>query len=95
MSNVVKRSGDLWLFHCPGCGCAHFVNAGWTFNGDLVRPTIRPSVLVYESGGQPRCHSFVTDGRIQFLADSTHALAEQTVPLPPWDDESGGQKGGE
>ena len=28
------------------------------------------------------CHSFVTDGRIQFLADSNHALAGQTVDLP-------------
>jgi Family of unknown function (DUF6527) len=28
------------------------------------------------------CHSFVTDGRIQFLPDSTHALAGQTVPIP-------------
>jgi hypothetical protein len=27
------------------------------------------------------CHSFVTDGQIQFLDDSTHALAGQTVPL--------------
>lgn len=31
-----------------------------------------------------RCHSFVRDGQIQFLADCTHALAGQTVPLPPW-----------
>lgn len=31
------------------------------------------------------CHSFVTDGRIQFLADCTHALAGQTVDLPDWD----------
>jgi hypothetical protein len=29
-----------------------------------------------------RCHSFVTDGRIQFLGDCTHALAGQTVDLP-------------
>jgi len=28
------------------------------------------------------CHSFVTDGQIQFLGDCTHALAGQTVPLP-------------
>ena len=28
------------------------------------------------------CHSFVTDGKIQYLADSTHALAGQTVDLP-------------
>lgn len=29
-----------------------------------------------------RCHSFVTDGQIQFLGDCTHALAGKTVPLP-------------
>lgn len=28
-----------------------------------------------------RCHSFVSDGRIQFLPDCTHALAGQTVDL--------------
>ena len=27
------------------------------------------------------CHSFVTDGRIQFLSDCTHVLAGQTVDL--------------
>ena len=30
------------------------------------------------------CHSFIVDGKIQFLGDCTHALAGQTVPLPPW-----------
>ena len=28
------------------------------------------------------CHSFVREGRIQFLSDCTHALAGQTVDLP-------------
>jgi hypothetical protein len=28
------------------------------------------------------CHSFVTAGRMQFLADCTHALAGQTIDLP-------------
>ncbi|GJD93385.1 DUF6527 family protein [Methylobacterium iners] len=32
------------------------------------------------------CHSFVTDGQIQFLTDSTHALAGQTVPVPVFDE---------
>ncbi len=32
------------------------------------------------------CHSFVTDGQIQFLGDCTHALAGQTVPLPDFDE---------
>jgi hypothetical protein len=32
----------------------------------------------------PQCHSFVTNGRIEFLGDCTHALAGQTVDLPDW-----------
>jgi len=32
-----------------------------------------------------RCHSFVTDGRIQFLDDCTHTLAKTTVDIPDWD----------
>lgn len=37
------------------------------------------------AAGQPiTCHSFVTDGRIQFLGDCTHDLAGQTVDLPEW-----------
>jgi hypothetical protein len=30
----------------------------------------------------PLCHSFVRDGRIEFLSDCTHSLAGQTVELP-------------
>lgn len=32
------------------------------------------------------CHSFVTDGKIRFLGDCTHALKGQTVDLPDWND---------
>jgi hypothetical protein len=32
-----------------------------------------------------RCHSYVTDGKIQFLDDCTHDLKGQTVDLPEWD----------
>ena len=31
------------------------------------------------------CHSFVTDGRIQFLSDCTHRLAGQTLDIPEFD----------
>lgn len=34
-----------------------------------------------------RCHSFVTDGNIKFLDDSTHALSGKTVELPDLDDD--------
>jgi len=33
-------------------------------------------------GAESRCHSFITNGQIQFLSDCTHGLAGQTVPLP-------------
>lgn len=29
-----------------------------------------------------RCHTFITDGRVQFLGDCTHELAGQTLDLP-------------
>ena len=32
------------------------------------------------------CHSFITDGKIQFLGDCTHHLAGQTVDLPELED---------
>ena len=61
------------------------------FNGSLDAPTFTPSVLVHshkaldDQGRKvdtPRCHSYVTDGRIQYLSDTTHALSGQTVDLP-------------
>lgn len=48
--------------------------------GKWTRPT-HPGV---PPGGECTCHSFVTDGQIQFLGDCTHTLAGQTVPIPPW-----------
>ncbi|MGN6235007.1 DUF6527 family protein [Dyella sp.] len=58
----------------------------WTFNGDMQRPTFSPSLNTWWGGkdGIPlhRCHSFIREGRIEFLPDSTHALAGQTVELP-------------
>lgn len=31
------------------------------------------------------CHSFVVDGRIQFLGDCTHELVDKTVDIPDFD----------
>jgi hypothetical protein len=68
----------------------------WEYNGNPEAPTFTPSILVTwnepsdkaEEFDDPakdihhRCHSYVTDGRIQFLGDTTHALAGQTVEIP-------------
>ncbi len=80
---------ETWLFRCPGCDVVHyfeippwrFVDAkGKTTDArDLDRPTVKNSIAVHAI---PYCHSFITDGRIAFEADSKHALAGQTVDLP-------------
>lgn len=79
---------------CPGCKGWHNVTVntpgGWQWNGNLEKPTISPSILVRGVRGDDAtvktlCHSFVTDGKIQFLSDSAHALAGQTVELPEVD----------
>lgn len=85
--------GGRVAFMCPGCGHMHQVtvqSAGrprWDWNGDADAPTFSPSVFVNAPGplhnpAVSSCHSFVRDGRIQFLNDCTHALAGQTVDLP-------------
>lgn len=66
----------------------------WTFNFDVDRPTFSPSILVtypanpnaaeeFKEWRRTRiCHSYVRNGRIEFLSDCTHALAGKTVDLP-------------
>lgn len=98
MNKAIKRD-TLIGFKCPGCKTAHWIQHGsedgpnWGFNGSLDSPTFTPSVLVTypgkdagQDGAPPAvCHSFVTDGQIQFLSDCTHSLAGQTVPLPVYE----------
>lgn len=84
---------DYRGFECPACRELHIIPIrgprAWEWNGDPVRPTLAPSLLVRMErlgGPTPRiCHSFVRDGSILFLNDCTHALAGQTVPLVPPD----------
>ena len=33
-----------------------------------------------------RCHSFVLDGKIEYLSDSSHRLSGQTVEIPDWEE---------
>jgi hypothetical protein len=80
-----------YAFHCPGCECGHAIRVKgpepcWGWNGSLTIPTFTPSILVNAHDPASRCHSFVTDGKIQFLTDSYHALKGQTVEIPEWDD---------
>lgn len=67
--SILLRSGHYARAHKPGDDC-------WcNFEERMGRPPSFKCAV---------CHSFVIDGKIQFLGDSTHALAGQTVDLPDW-----------
>lgn len=89
---VLKIHGSGRLsFYCKGCKMIHMVETDtaapikWGFNGNYDKPTFTPSILVRyplrEDKHQVVCHSFVTDGRIQYLSDCTHEYAGQTLDL--------------
>jgi hypothetical protein len=45
------------------------------------KPTVSPSILFCPDEPARRCHSFITNGMIQYLDDCHHALRGQTVAL--------------
>jgi hypothetical protein len=59
----------------------------WTFNGNEEKPTFSPSYLCQAPRGDKmiRCHSYIKDGMIQFLADCSHELAGKTVPMEDYE----------
>ena len=81
------------IFFCPGCKRYHsfIIQRGeksdplWTWNDDMDKPTFSPSLGVNMQMPEHRCHLFLRDGKIQFLNDSHHELAGQTVELPEVD----------
>lgn len=71
----------------------------WTFNGNFEQPSFTPSMLIRwgrfadpnwkpDDGEEDTysgvCHYFITDGKIAYCGDCTHAMKGQTVDLPDW-----------
>ncbi|MNE77447.1 hypothetical protein D3C80_1737640 [compost metagenome] len=83
---IYNKESYGWRINCPACKQIHVVNKTWSFNGEYEKPTLSPSLLVTAlfMGDIENyvCHSFVTDGNIQFLSDCTHDMAGITVELP-------------
>lgn len=93
--------GNVWIWcpgceshHILAVDAPNSFNARWGFNNDFEKPTFTPSLLVQwnEYSEEHReipvhkvCHSFITDGKIKFLDDCTHALKGQEVELPDVD----------
>ena len=71
---------ERYAFYCPGCKHYHvYTVPRWSFNGDLEKPTFRPSLLNTKVG--VICHLYMTDGQIDFLSDCSHELAGITVDM--------------
>lgn len=96
--NPHGRGCWIWCPGCDGAHRPQIVGVNgdlpegpcWTWNGcDDEHFGIEPSLLCTWDWGEPpqqlakRCHSFIRDGQWQFLSDSTHHLAGQTVPMVP------------
>ena len=85
-----------YAFWCGGCNTTHYVpirgDHGWGFNDDEANPSFVPSVLLTESKAadghtiMPRCHLYVTDGKLHYLSDCGHELAGQVVPMTDLDE---------
>jgi hypothetical protein len=93
---LIELAPNLLSFHCPGCRYGHAVAVNgrtmpgsdgkpnsWTWNGSYAAPSFHPSLLINKAkeGGYPLCHTWIKDGKIQFLPDCTHALAGKTVEM--------------
>jgi len=98
MSKILKISNveGQYLINCPGCKSIHsffakpFANpingASWDFNDNFEFPTLYPSLLLNYEDGSGRCHSYIKEGKIQFLDDCTHELKNQIVELLDFED---------
>lgn len=101
MAKLKKVHGERprpdYMFHCSGCKFEHGLwldpnhsdGNSWNWNGDVHKPTISPSILVSWNEGPEQkkqvCHSFIKEGRIQYLGDCTHHLSGQTIDLPDYE----------
>lgn len=54
----------------------------WSWNGDVEKPTIRPSILHdFRPHDSLVNHLWITDGQVIFLGDCSHEFAGQTLDL--------------
>lgn len=93
---LLSGTAGTYAYFCPGCGKAHTVttkqengmaNPIWGFNGDVDKPTFSPSIAVesymMKDGAYERtyCHSFIRNGKIEYLQDCDHSLAGKTIEM--------------
>lgn len=97
MNKILRKTNTGgYNYWCIGCKCVHHLDKRWTLTGTEEKPTIRPSILVPKGlteekikankilcmvSVNPLCHSFITEGQIQYLQDCEHELKGQTIDM--------------
>lgn len=80
----IRFPGPSGTMYLPVCLNSK-VDLSWLWNGDIYAPTLTPSVhsRLGPVDNETICHSWVREGRVEFLGDSTHEYAGQTLDLLP------------
>lgn len=82
LPNCNDETKGVWLIYSPADDEFVPFDERWTFNGDLEKPTFRPSMLLNANlPGRKRNHFFVTDGKIQYLSDCEHDMKGMTIDM--------------
>lgn len=82
LPNVNDDTKGVWLIYSPADDEYVPFDDRWTFNGDLEKPTFRPSMLLNANmPNRKRNHFFVTDGKIEYLSDCEHDMAGMTIDM--------------
>jgi hypothetical protein len=59
----------------------------WNWDGFIETPTLEPSILTRGADGFV-CHSYLRDGKFEFLSDCTHSMVNmknvELPDLPDW-----------
>lgn len=89
-AHVVRTGEHGWTFNgnleCPSFQPSVLVTSGHFIDGFKTGDRCWCTYAAEHNGVSPfkcrRCHSFVTDGKINYLPDSSHFLVGKAVPLP-------------
>lgn len=74
VSATLRRAQGGYVHWCPGCQEMHKLPDGWTFNGDLERPTFTPS---FKHSG----HRVVRDAAGRWTGEWVRDAAGKPVPF--------------
>jgi hypothetical protein len=82
-NNLEDGNKSFW---CPGCERYHGIDPKkWKITVVEGLPTVQPSILGeyynWKYKKEIRCHSYIKNGKIQYLGDCGHNLKNRTVNM--------------